>query len=167
MKRQPEMCLVRCAVLFIMAASALTLCACSRSNNVMENQDLSPNHLSQTTIHFNGKDIALTLADARQMQAGLQNYLNSSKARLQENLPANLVEGLPKQVGEAWIDADGNVRMGVWLLEAREELVLTYRVNPTEGQVGYQYVAHLNHGDQKWAVSSITYVKLLPRRHGR
>ena len=131
----------------------------------MENQNPSYSPLSETTVHLNGKHVVVTLADARQIQAALQAYIDSSKESLEKSMPANLVEGLPKKVGEAWIDSAGSVRMGVWLLEAPgDELVLTYRVAPDEGQVGYQYVAHLSHNKQKWAVSSITYVKLLPRR---
>ncbi|HLJ91418.1 MAG TPA: hypothetical protein VKZ53_31760 [Candidatus Angelobacter sp.] len=126
------------------------------------------NEVSQTTVHLKGKEVVLTLADAKQMQAALQAYLNSSKDRLQEILPPNLVEALPKHVSDAWIDSDGNVRIDVWLLEVRnDELVLTYRVTPSESQVGYQYVAHLAHHEQQWNISSITYVKLLPRRQAR
>jgi len=152
--------LVGFAVVFTMA----TLFACGGSDKAMTNE----NEVSQTTIHLKGKDVVVTLADAKQMQAALQAHLNSSKERLHENLPANLVEGLPKHVSEAWIDSDGNVRMDVWLLEVRnDEPVLTYRVTTSESQVGYQYVAHLAHSDRKWTVSSITYAKLLPRQRGR
>ncbi len=115
---------------------------------------------SQTTIHFKGQDTTLTLADARQIEQALQTYLDLHK----EDQPPNLVQDLPKPVAEVWIDSEGNIRMGPWLLEARDDqLVLVCRLATRRDAAGKQYVAHLSNADDRWLVTSITHVILFPR----
>ncbi len=149
-----------------LASISLGLVACNRSEPHMTNTPPNtPSSLPQTIIHFKGQQLTLTVEDAKQIEKALRTYLDRHGEDIKKILPPNLKEALPDDVGNAWIDPSGNIRIGPWLLEARsEELVLTYRAMPPTDQFGYQYVAHLCYDHHHWSVSSITYEKLLPRQ---
>ena len=126
-----------------------------------------PSGQDQTTIVLADHKLVVTLAMAKQIQRALQAYLTGSREEMANNLPAPLLENLPQDVGEAFIDSSGQVRMGLWQLEARgNELVSTYREAPPTPGINIQYIAHLERAKTagQWKVASVTYTKIYPRR---
>jgi hypothetical protein len=115
-------------------------------------------------VTIDTETIVITRQSAAQMRQALQHYLTFSRAEIAASLPENLLADLPDQVGDAWIDAAGVVRLDGWILETRGgQLRLAYRVGLPGATTGsYQYVAHLEHQDGSWRVTSITYEKLFP-----
>jgi hypothetical protein len=126
-----------------------------------------PSSLPQTVIVRASGEFVVTLSTAQQIQRALETYLVSSREETEKALPGPLFQGLPKDAGEAFINSAGQVRIGLWLLEARgDELVLTYRELPPHSGVNIQYIAHLlqAEGTREWKVASITYARIYPRR---
>jgi hypothetical protein len=111
--------------------------------------------LEKTVVHLPGGDVPLTRRDAQQIRDALQTYLAAA---------GEFQPPLPKEAGEAWIDFQGHVRTGPWLLEPRGGgLALTYRQPPPVTRVSYRYVAHLQRTKEGWKVTAITLDQIMPR----
>jgi hypothetical protein len=118
----------------------------------------------QTTLPLDGGQLIITLEDAQEIKRALEAYLTFSRREIEQTLPRNLIDALPKATGDAWIDEDGSVHIGAWLLESRGgKLALTYRPSPPTSSIGYRYEAHLEQVEGQWKVSSITFAKLYYR----
>lgn len=116
----------------------------------------------QTKIVAGGKEFLITLEDAQQMRRALETYLTKSRDEIAKTLPANLMDGLPHNVGEAWIDSANVVRMAPWLLEGRGDgLAMVYRPLPPGS---FQYVARLEQANKSWKVKRLTFEKLSSKR---
>jgi hypothetical protein len=139
--------------------------ACLEGEKAMASGDEGNlNTREKTSVRLDGRDLVLTLHDAQEIRRALENYLSSSRQEIERTLPQNLLEALPKQVGDAWIDQAGSVRMAPWLLGVSgNTLVLTHRPAPPTTRISYQYVAHLDHTEGRWKVTSITFAKIYPR----
>lgn len=87
----------------------------------------------EATLRQGGKEIHLTLAEAKLMRAALLESLRTSVLGDRATLLAR-TEPLP-----AWIDADDRVLLGGWLLQLRAgELVAAYQLSRNEERaVGY------------------------------
>lgn len=100
----------------------------------------------------------ITLADAQQIRDALLGALRQSQIGDRDELIA-LTEPLP-----AWIDADGRVMVGGWLLQLRNrQLLVSYRLSQNEERaVGY--VAVVTKEGKGWRVLQVTPEKILFRR---
>jgi hypothetical protein len=113
-----------------------------------------------TTIDWAGNQIALTIEDAKAMNAALLAYLNAADA---SQVPDRdyLIQW---SQGPAFIDVDGALRIGIWVLRSEDEgLVLNCRMPAAEGaREKEEYVAALVR-DDVWRITRISakYVRLL------
>ena len=104
---------------------------------------------NQTMISLAGKNLTVTLDDAQAMRAALLAYLATSSASDRDDL-VRMVRETP-----GWIDADGILRIGPWLLEARaNSLVLSNRL-PHGPTGGGNYVAYLEQVPNGWTISKL------------
>jgi streptomycin 6-kinase len=86
----------------------------------MDNDETVEN-LKRTLLHVGGRDLVVTQEDAKAIRAALLEWLRQSDREDRENL-------VRWTQGPAWIDPDGTVRVGPWLLGAEGSgLVLRYR----------------------------------------
>jgi hypothetical protein len=109
-------------------------------------------------VQLDDREVTITLEEAQEIRRALKDYLDSTKEEFQPPLP--------KIIGEAWIDGEGYIRMGGWLLESGgDNLVLTYRLPSQPIAFGYKYVATLEKDTgNKWKVRSISRAKLMFKR---
>jgi hypothetical protein len=108
----------------------------------------------EATIREGDFEIRITIEDAREIRTALLHALKTSDIGDRDQLIAS-TEPLP-----AWIDSDGRVMIGGWLLELRDqELVATYRLSTNEERaVGY--VAFVDKQRDAWRVTQITPEKI-------
>jgi hypothetical protein len=112
----------------------------------------------ETVIRHGGADMRITLDDAKSMRESLHDFLKKSDFGDKDQLLDDM-KGIP-----GWIDSDGVVRPGGWLLESRgTDLVLTYRMNQNERRaVGY--AAFVTKGATGWQVTKVEPAKIRFRR---
>lgn len=108
----------------------------------------------QTTLRVAGTDVTITLADARQMRTAVLDYVRQSDIGDKDEL-VKLTQATP-----AWIDPDGRVRAGGWVLEARgAQLMLACRISQNdERAVGY--AAFVTRGPDGWKVLRVVPEKI-------
>ena len=112
----------------------------------------------KTVLHVTGRDHVITLDDARAMKDALLDELKRSKIEDKDYL-VRMTTKVP-----AWIDPDGHVRIGGWLLQARgQALVLAYRLPQGPGVIR-GYVAQLKQEPPGWKVLEILPERIAPRR---
>ena len=119
----------------------------------------NPPGLEKTTIQLDGETLTITRQDARLLSAALIQQLEESDREIQEILKLQV-----KHL-EGWIDYDGYVRIGRWLLDITQgQLAFVFRPphNPVIGAV--QYVAPLRKTLEGWVVDPINVIRLIPRR---
>jgi hypothetical protein len=103
----------------------------------------------QVQIDVAGARLTVTRADVQAMKAALLAHLRQSDAE-DRDLLVRMTERAP-----AWIDAEGAVRVGAWLLQPRESgLALTYRLPPGR-DAGKAYAALLSRADGQWTVQKL------------
>ena len=118
------------------------------------------------TLQTTRGPLVLDLNDAQAITRSLRNFLDTNPS----------VKSIPMldSTSYAWlrggdapfVDSDGWVRIGLWLLQARgDAVVLIYRApGATTGQVSYQYVASVSFDARRqWQVTAINWEKLLAR----
>jgi hypothetical protein len=108
--------------------------------------------MSQTTLRVGDVDVTLTLSDAKAIEVALRGYLKTSDYPQRDELI--------QWTGPAFIDGDGSVRLGVWLLHAEgKDMVLSYRqfLGP---QGGFGHKAYVTRQDGKWAIRDLVPVKI-------
>jgi hypothetical protein len=99
-------------------------------------------------------EITITLDDANQIRAALLNALKTSQLTEKKILIA-MLEPLP-----AWIDSDGRVMIGGWLLQLRNsQLVASYRIS-TNDERAIGYTAQIDKEGNNWRVIRIVPEKV-------
>lgn len=106
--------------------------------------------LDQTTITLGGTALTITIQDARAIKAALVGFLGGWKGEDREVLLRDAMSDT------AWIDSEGDLRIGDWLLEANEShLLLRRRDSPGQFSVK-AHVAHLSRTSEgRWAIERI------------
>jgi hypothetical protein len=113
---------------------------------------------NETVLRHNGADVPITLDDAKSMRESLLEYLKKSDIGDKDQLIA-ATKYIP-----GWIDSDGKVRPGGWLLQSRgTDWVLTYRLSQNELRA-YGYAAIVTKGAPGWKVTKIESQMILFRR---
>lgn len=114
--------------------------------------------MPETTLRQGEVEILITLEDAKQIRAALYDALRQSNIGDRDQLIA-FMEALP-----AWIDSDGRVMIGGWLLQLRNyELVATYHLSKNaERSLGY--IAFIVKEQHRWRITRIEPEKLVFRR---
>jgi hypothetical protein len=112
----------------------------------------------QTVIHVGGREVVLTLEDARRLKTALMDHLKRSKVEDRDYL-VRMTDKVP-----GWIDPDGRVRIGGWLLQARgDSLALTYRMPGGPGAIK-AYTTRVTKEAEGWKLSDVSYERIAPRR---
>ena len=102
--------------------------------------------LKETTIKVADRDLVITLPDAEQIKLTVEKYLAKAKLKLKPSEPGP---------GEVFIDCQGTVRMGAWILEssfsAKPELRLTFRTHNSEYLIVRREI-RLQQAEGQWKV---------------
>ncbi len=112
--------------------------------------DIDSSKASQETeIRQGDAKVRITIDDAKQIRTALLDALRQSNLGDRDELIA-FTEPLP-----AWIDSDGRVMIGGWLLQLRDrQVVATYRLSQNEERaVGY--TALVTKDEKGWRVTRI------------
>jgi len=138
---------------------ALALAARDGSSETMTHDGAGAT--SQITLRAGERDVVVTLADAREMRAALQGYLDADKKRSQQTLPADL-----PPPDAPFIDEDGVLRLGPWLLQPEGDKLVLMQGFPPRGdqQLLFDYIAHLSKVDNRWTVTAVSLRKTWLRR---
>ena len=114
--------------------------------------------LPEAKIQQGGVTVRITVDDAQKIRDALLAALKNSDLGDRDQL-VELTTPLP-----AWIDADGRVMVGGWLLQIKnQKLVATYRLGQNaERAIGYSAIVIKS--DQGWQVKQISPEKILFRR---
>jgi len=111
--------------------------------------DYDPNCLEKTTIRVSNRDLVVTRQDAERIRLTVKKYLAEKKPKLEPS-----VQG----PGPAFIDCQGTVRMGAWILQSahseKPELKMTHRVLTSE-IVLIQQVIELKQVAGEWKVVGV------------
>lgn len=112
----------------------------------------------QTTIQLDKEQVTVTQRDADGMRAALLEQLRASSLEERDYL-IRMTERAP-----AWIDADGTIRIGAWVLQAGDgALTLVYRLQA--GTAAIRTVnAILARSENGWKVIDIREGRITPRR---
>ena len=117
------------------------------------------------TLRLADGDRHFTTIQGEQIAASLRLYLENDPRvatvpMLNTDSPAWLRPG-----DEASIDFQGQLRIGLWLLQGRgAEAILTYRPPGGGTAVGYQHIAHLRQLEGRWIVAEIGWEKIFYTR---
>ena len=102
--------------------------------------------LKQTTIKVANRDLIITLDDAEQIKLTVEKYLARARPKPKPSVPGP---------GEVFIDCQGTVRMGAWILEssfsAEPELRLTYRIYNGENLIVRREI-RMQQAEGQWKV---------------
>ena len=109
--------------------------------------------LDRTVLRVGDADVAVTLADVKAIQAALLDYLKRSDYGDRDEL-------IGWTRGPAWIDTEGMVRIGPWLLGSTDkQIYLRYREAP--GRLAARaHKALLARKDGKWTVTDVVMEKI-------
>ena len=120
------------------------------------------------TIVLRGAKIEITLRDAETIRQALEAYIQNHAAELDHSLPSDLRPIINHSTGEPWIDADGQMHIGLWVLGkqlGREEMALSmWPARRVETGAGIQFVADLQKKNKHWSIGRITYAIWEPAR---
>jgi hypothetical protein len=112
----------------------------------------------QTVVDLAGQEIVITLDDARALKVALLEHLKGSQIEDRDYLIRMTTQA------PAWIDPDGFVRIGGWLLQPRGgSLTLTYRM-PAGAESTRAYVAYPVKDKQAWKVDRLESERIRHRR---
>jgi hypothetical protein len=117
-------CLLVClAMLFCMMP---TVAMCLKGDQQETSADIE-SCLKETSLRVANRDLVITLNDAEQIKLTVEKYLAKTKPKIKPTVLGP---------GEVFIDCQGTVRMGAWILEssfsAAPELRLTVRIHNSE-----------------------------------
>jgi len=129
-------CLVSFAMLIGMAAPGMP-------------EDYDPNCLEKTTIQVANRDLVITRQDAERIRLTVEKYLAEKKPKLEPSVTGP---------GPAFIDCEGTVRMGAWILGSafsdKPELKMSYRIR-TNDLILVQQVIELAQVAGQWKVTGV------------
>src|SRR5262249_49167299 len=109
---------------------------------------------SETKIVVGDKEITLTREDAHEMKTALVKYLTAAKIPEREYL-LRMLQEVP-----GWIDEDGTLRIGAWLLGSRgDALALTNRL-PHAPAGCAMYHAHVERVGDGWRVTGLDFERV-------
>lgn len=112
--------------------------------------------LERTVLRVGDEDVTLTRADVAAIAAALREALKTSDHPERDELAV-------WSQGDGWIDPDGSVHIGTWLLGAEGGgLVLRYREAVTEPATK-AHRAEVEKKDGAWTVSKIAYERIRSR----
>jgi len=138
----------------------------SANTNLRNNETMNTFISATETTITSGEDTLLvTLEDAKKIRYALADYLEDNKEALESSIPEALIGGLYAPLGPAIIDPKGLIRIGAWILEARNgQLMLAIRPIPFQpNKVNYRCKALLTHTetniDDPWQVTEIELEK--------
>jgi hypothetical protein len=139
------------------AAAGRQAAANQERSATMKSEDDAIESRPQTVVRVGDADVTITLADARAMRDALRTYLQGAEYEDRDAL-------LERTQGSAWIDAEGTVRIGVWVLGAEDdELYLRYR--EAAGQLAAKaHRATLQKKDGAWTVTALETERIRVRR---
>jgi hypothetical protein len=122
----------------------------------MKGSDDEIESLERTVLRVGEAEVELTLDDVRAIRDALVDHLGRSNYEDRDAL-------LPWSQGPAWIDAEGRVRIGPWLLGSRgTQVFLRYREPP--GQLaGKAHKAVLARKDGRWTVTDLVMERIKRR----
>ncbi len=123
--------------------------------SAIDSEILITEELNQEIILSQGDmKYKITLDDAKLIRTSLINALKQSELGDKDFLIA-MIDPLP-----AWIDSDGRVMIGGWLLQLKNShLVASYRISTSkERAVGY--IALINKTDNTWSVTQVMPEKI-------
>jgi hypothetical protein len=113
--------------------------------------------LDRTVLRVGDAEVSVTLEDAKAIQAALLAYLKQSDYEGRDGL-------IGWSQGQAWIDAEGKVRIGPWLLGSDgREIYLRYREAPGQ-HMARAHRASLIKKDGAWTVSGLMTEHISARR---
>jgi hypothetical protein len=108
--------------------------------------------MKQTTLKMGKRDVVITLQEAEQIKLTVERYLAEEKPELEPSVFGP---------GPVFIDCQGTVRMGAWILESsgptEPELELTFRVLRSELFMVRQEI-ELRRWRGRWKVTGIDRV---------
>ena len=115
--------------------------------------------LETTTVECEGSTITVRLEDARALGRALLGRLEEGDPVLRDAILP------PVRNLEAWIDHDGRIRMGRWLLDTHFG-TLAFVLRPASEAANRitQYVAPVKFANGRWAVESVREVRIVPSR---
>lgn len=114
--------------------------------------------LERTVVRVGDADVVITLQDAKEMQAALLGYLKASKYEDRGELMRW------SQGPSVWLDPDGIVRIGPWVLGVEDrEIILRYR-EPPAGDAAKAHKAYLAKKDGRWIVKEVLTERIRVRR---
>ena len=113
--------------------------------------------LDRTALRVGDAEVPVTLEDAKAIQAALLAYLKQSDYEDRDGL-------IGWTQGQAWIDAEGKVRIGPWLLGSDGQgLFVRYR-EPAGQHMARAHRASLIKKDGTWAVTGLMAEHISARR---
>jgi hypothetical protein len=122
----------------------------------MTGTDSKIDSLERTALRVGDAELTVTLDDAKAIEVALVDYLKKSDYEFREELL--------RWTGPAFIDAEGTVRIGLWVLGSRaNDLYLRYRERPGQ-HMAIAHVASLSKKDGAWAVTNVVTEHLSIRR---
>ena len=108
------------------------------------------NCMEEATLQIAGRDQVITLKEAERIRLTVEKYLEEEKPALEPSVFGP---------GEAFINCEGSVRMGAWILEPvsseEPELRLTFRVLTSKNFLVRQVIGLALEGDE-WAVTGVS-----------
>jgi hypothetical protein len=112
--------------------------------------------LDRTVIRVGETEVSLTLDDAKAIRAALLDYLKASSYEDRDELI--------RWTGPAFIDTEGKVRIGVWLLGSDgKDIYLRYRERPGQN-MAKAHRAFLTKENGTWTVSNLMMEHISLRR---
>ena len=122
----------------------------------MKGSDGKVESLDRTVLRVGDADVTVTLDDAKAIQVALLDYLKRSDYEDRD--------ALIRWTGPAFIDPEGTVRIGVWVLGSQgKDIFLGYR-EPFGPQGAKAHKALLAEKDGIWTVRSLVMEWIRPRR---
>jgi hypothetical protein len=95
------------------------------------------------------REVSLTIGDARELKIALLRRLKAETVEDRDYL-IRMTEKVP-----GWIDPDGFVRIGNWLLQAKKEaLVLVYRM-PSDTESSRAYTSRVERAPIGWSAAPL------------
>ena len=151
------------ALLAFASIPLIGACAVTDSNDAAAP---APASASSTVVQTSHGALALDLRDAQAIATSLRHFLETDPSVKTVPMLDSTSGAWLRSGDQPFIDGEGIVRIGLWLLQARgADLVLVYREpGAPRGKVGYQYVASVGRDQaSRWRVTAVDWEKLLAR----
>lgn len=123
----------------------------------MRGNDDEVESLDRTVLRVGDAEVALTLDDVKALRDALLDYLKRSDYEDRDEL-------IRWSGGPAWIDPEGRVRIGPWLLGSDGKVMfLRYREPPGQ-YAGKAHKATLTRKDGTWTIRDLVMERIRTRR---